>query len=325
MRALTAVVCLSTAFNHALAAEPLRLERTIPLPGVSGRIDHLSLDATGKRLWVAALGNDTVEVIDLETGARARSIEGVKEPQGVALIADQNRVIVASGEDGMLRAFDPDFKVTASVSKLDDADNVRLNPIERRVYVGYGRGAIAVFDGQSLGKLGEFHLTAHPESFQLESQGSRIFVNVPHAGHVAVIDRNKDELVATWPVKEARGNYAMALDEPHHRLFVICRQPARMLVLDTDSGNTVASVDVCGDADDAYFDAAHQRIYVSGGEGCLSVISQPDADHYQLDAIIPTAQGARTSLFVPETNRIYLAVPSRKHQDAEIREYVVQY
>ena len=210
---------------------PLETERTIALPAVSGRIDHLTLDATGSKLWVAALGNNTVEVLDLAGGKPLQSLSGPKEPQGICLIPDLKRIVVASGEDGMVRAYDDDRKVVASVSGLEDADNVRYDPSEKRLYVGYGKGALGVLDRDKLTKLKEIPLDGHPESFQLEQHGQRLFVNVPTAQHVAVVDRKTGSVIARWPVKEAQANYPMALDEGHQRLFVVCRKPARLHAL----------------------------------------------------------------------------------------------
>ena len=310
--------------NSVLLQQPsLQLVRTIPLPNVTGRIDHLTLDAKGGRLWLAALENDTVEVIDLEAGKRIRSIDGLKEPQGLCAASASNSVVVASGEDGTLRSYDDAFRLVASESNLDDADNLRFEPAEKRIYVGYGRGAIAVLDSEKLTKLAEIKLDQHPESFQLERTGRRLFVNVPRAGQVAVIDRDQLAVVATWPVTEARSNFPMALDESRHRLFIGCRRPERLLVLDTESGKPVASLVCCGDVDDVFFDADRQRLYLSGGDGSISVIQQIDADHYRALESIPTALGARTSLFVAGTHRLYLAVPRGADHEAQVREYRV--
>jgi len=306
--------------NHE--TDVLRLIQTIPLPGVKGRMDHLTLDATGQRLWLAALENNSVEVIDLGAGKRIQSIDGPKEPQGVCLVL--SRVVVAGGEDGIVRFFDYSMKQAASLKGMDDADNVRYDPREKRLYVGYGKGALGVIDAQKSTKLSDIPLDGHPESFQLEQHGRRIFVNVPTAGEIAVIDRTKGAVIAKWPVKDAKANFPMALDETNRRLFIGCRQPARMLVLDTQSGKTVAKLDCCGDVDDLFYDAAHNRVYLCGGEGCISVFEQIDADHYKPIAKVATAPGARTCLFVAETNRLYLAVPHRGGQEAQVRVYQVQ-
>lgn len=315
---------LDTSNVKSVDVPALVLVRTIPLAGVQGRMDHMAVDAGGKRLWLAALGNNTVEIIDLEAGRTIHSIGAIQEPQGVCLVPELNRIVVASGEDGMCRLFDGSLQVAASVGSLDDADNVRYDPQERRVYLGYGQGALAVIDPDQAVRLGDIKLAGHPESFQMEHKGRRIFVNVPAAEHVAVLDRDQRAVVATWSLPEVRANYPMALDEAQQRLFVACRKPARMVVFDTQTGQVVANLECCGDADDVFHDAPRRRVYVSGGAGCISVYVQADADHYQAAGTIATVAGARTALFVPQTSRLYLAVPQGTDHEAEVREYRVQ-
>lgn len=317
----------ATSFDNVVAAPAatndgaalLNRVRVIPLPGIEGRMDHMTLDATGQRLFLAALGNNTVEVVDLREGVRTRQLHGTKEPQGVVLIKESNRLVVASGEDGKCRFYDASPSVIGTVDGLDDADNVRYEREHKHIYVGYGKGALAVIDADGMKKIADIPLAGHPESFQLEAKGTRIFVNVPTARYIAVIDREKRAVVATWAITEVEQNYPMALDEANHRLFVGCRKPAKMLVLDTQTGRTITAYDCCGDADDVFYDAGARRIYVSGGEGCISVFQQESADTYREAGRVPTAPGARTSLFVPETRTLYLAVPHRGEQQAEIR------
>ncbi len=297
----------------------IQLHRSIALPGVEGRMDHMTLDVTGQRLFLAALANNTVEVVDLREGVRTSQLTGMKEPQGVSLIPDSNRLVVASGEDGKCRFYDSSLAVVGMVDDLEDADNVRYDREHKHIYVGYGKGGLAVIDTDGMKKIADIPLAGHPESFQLEAKGTRIFVNVPTARHIAVIDREKRAVGATWAITEAEQNYPMALDEANHRLYIGCRKPAKMLVVDTQSGNTISSFDCCGDADDVFYDSAARQIYVSGGDGCINVIQQESADTYREAGRVPTAPGARTSLFVPETRTLYLAVPHRGEQQAEIR------
>jgi len=302
----------------------LRLVGTISLPGVVGRIDHMAVDAQGKRLFVAALGNNTVEIIDLEHGKQIGRISALNKPQGVCTLPDPFHVVVASGDDGKCRMYDASQKVIGTIDSLDDADNVRYDAQAKKVYVGYGDGALAVIDADKFTVVASIKLEGHPESFQLKAKGKRIFVNVPPAGHVAVIDRDQHRVIATWPIKEAKANFPMALDEANHRLFVGCRMPAKLIVMDTDSGKTTASLDCCGDADDIFYDAANKRIYVTGGEGCVSVFDQKDANTYSLVEKLWTAPGARTSFFVPTLHRLFVAVPKRDQQQAELRVYESQ-
>jgi len=305
----------------AETTDALKPARAVPLEGVEGRIDHLAYDAGNDRLYVAALGNNTVEVIDAKAGKRVARIEGPKKPQGVAVLPETGRVVVASGDDGKCRFYDDAQKLLGTVDGLDDADNVRYDPAAKLVYVGYGDGALAVIDPQKMAKVADIRLDGHPESFQLEANGNRIFVNVPTAKHVAVVDRAKRAVVAKWPVEVAGNNFPMSLDEADHRLFVACRSPAKLLVLDAGDGRVVQTLDCAGDADDVFYDAANRRVYVSGGEGVVSVIRQTDADHYRPLGRTTTAAGARTALFVPAKHTLYVAVPHRGGQAAELRPF----
>jgi outer membrane protein assembly factor BamB len=304
---------------------PLRLVQTIPLPNVEGRIDHMAADLKGQRLFIAALGNNTVEVLDLRAGKLIRSITGLHEPQGVGFISEFNKLFVANGKSGACDVFDgSSLKRIKSIKLSDDADNIRYDPAARRVYVGYGSGGVGIIDAATGDQLGAIKLEGHPESFQLEKSGPRIFVNIPTAQQIAVVDREKRAVIAVWPTGDATANYPMALDETHHRLFVGFRKPAKFVVFNTDSGKVAANMDSAGDADDVFYDNSHQRIYISGGEGFLSIFQQDDADHYRAMTKIPTAMGARTALFVPELSRFYLAVPHRGTQRAEVRVYEAQ-
>jgi YVTN family beta-propeller protein len=278
----------------------------------------MAFDPATARLFVAALGNNTVEVIDTKAAKPTTRITGPKEPQGLAFLPDSGHLVVASGQDGKVRFYGPDPKPLATLDGLDDADNVRYDADAKLVYVGYGEGALAVIDPAKPAKVADIKLPGHPESFQLERTGRRLFVNVPSAHHVAVVDRDKRSVIATWPIRDASSNFPMALDEHHHRLFIACRQPAKLLVLDTETGKVVASTDCPGDADDLFYDRDRSRLYVTGGEGAVGVIEQSDADHYRPLARIPTAPGARTSFFAAATHTLFVAVPHRGKQQAEL-------
>lgn len=297
-----------------------RLEKEIPLPSVQGRIDHFSIDSSGQRLFVSALGNHTVEVIDLKRGERTSSITNLKEPQGVVYDPDAKRLFVASDGDGTVRSYDGVSLAPLNTANLgDDADNVRYDSQARRVIVGYGDGGLATFD-TNLQKLSDVKLPVHPESFQLELQGARIFVNLPNDSSIGVIDRNTNK-VSMWHITAAHANFPMALDENNKRLFVGCRNPARLLVLDTSSGKLIAELPAAGDTDDLFYDAARKKIYLIGGEGYLDVFKQKDANQYEFASRIKTSEGARTGLFAPALNRIFIAAPRRGSNVAKILVY----
>jgi DNA-binding beta-propeller fold protein YncE len=319
MRIFIGCVLLGISTLSAVrGAEPLASVGRLELAGVEGRFDHFAFDAATNRLFVAALGNDTIEVVDVRGARRVTSVRGVDEPQGLAWVPP-GRLIIANGGNGdvQLREGD-DLRVGKTVATAGDADNVRYDASARRAYVGVASGALLAIDPATGAKLGEVRLPGHPESFQLERNGARIFVNIPHARQIAVVDRRGMTIAATWRVTAAQANYPMALDEDDRRLFVICRSPARVLVYDTTSGKMTASFAAVGDADDAFFDAGRKRLYVIGGQGFVDVFQRQDADHYASIAHVPTAPGARTGLFVPDSQRLFVAVPHRGQQGAAI-------
>jgi DNA-binding beta-propeller fold protein YncE len=294
--------------------------QTIALPGVEGRIDHLAFDASSGWLYVAALGNDTVEVIDTKAGRSLKSLHGFREPQGVAILPEAHRIAVAEGEAGSVRFIDETGRVQEQAVRIGrDPDNLRYDERAMRLYVGYGEGALAAIDATSGSMSGEVKLGGHPESFQLERSRPRIFVNVPGAARIAVVDRTAMKVLAVWPVTGAGGNFPMALDEQNHQVLIGCRQPARILLYDTTSGKQTGSFDTVGDADDLFYDSARRRLYVTGGEGFVDVFQRGPDGGFNRTARIATAKGARTSLFVPEQNTLYVAVPHRGGQKAEIR------
>ncbi len=298
--------------------------QTIALPDVRGRIDHLDIDLDGGRLFVAALGNNTVEVVDLRAERRSARIKDVREPQGVAYVPAAKRLFVASRGSGRLDVFAGDtLAPVGRIDALEDADNIRNDPMSGRLYVGYGR-ALAVLEAATARKVDNIKLAGHPESFQLESTGSRMFVNVPSAQQIAVIDLKQGKVVATWNLGEVRANFPMALDEVKHRLFVATRQPAAFLVYDTETGKRVANVPIGGDADDLFFNGERKQIYAMCGEGVITVVQQQDADRYVAVGQIRTAPGARTGLFVPGQRTLYVAVPVQQSVPAEIRVYSVK-
>jgi DNA-binding beta-propeller fold protein YncE len=315
--------------GSVLAQQPLVLTGAIPLPNVQGRIDHFGLDPKG-RLFVSALGNNTEEVIDISAGRVAHSISGIPRPQGVAYSAEFNKLFVGSDE-GKLYIYDgTSLNLITSIDFGDDVDNLRYDGTSKRVYVGYGgaeSGAIGIVDAATNKRLTEeFKVGAHPESFQLETSGPNIYVNVPDLKQIAVINRST-RAIARWPLT-LESNFPMALDESDRRLFVVTRAPARLVVLDTTSGHTVAVLPCVQNSDDAYYDPARKRIYVSGGEGFVSVFQQKDADHYELLAKVPTAVGARTAGYFGKGKKgfdlFYLAVPARADHGAEVLIYTLQ-
>ena len=320
-----ALCCVGVAEIAAQSATPLKLAQTIALGGVEGRIDHFAFDAAGERLFVCALGNNTVEVVDLRKAERIHSIAGLGAPQGIAYIPELDRLFIANDKGGICKIYDAkSYQTLGEIDFKDDADNVRYDDSSKRLYVGFGSGGIGVISAPESKTVGSIKLSAHPEAFELEKRGKRIFVNVPNARHVAVIDRDKGEVINTWKTDLAFGNFPMALDETNHRLFVGCRLPSKLVVLDTESGKVIAKIDISGDSDDLFYDSKRHRIYAICGAGKIDIIEQADANSYKVSAKIDTADGARTGLFVPERDTLFVAVPHHGSQKAEIRAYQIE-
>jgi DNA-binding beta-propeller fold protein YncE len=326
---LALAIVIAVVGDHLAAAEPggagLELKQTISLSGVEGRVDHLALDAAGDRLFVCALGNNTAEILDLRKGQRIHSIAGLGSPQGIAYIPELDRLFIANDKGGICKIYDAkSYQNVGEIDFKDDADNVRYDDSSKRVYVGFGSGGIGIINAVDGKQVGSIKLAAHPEAFELERQSHRIFVNVPNARHVAAVDRDKGEVIATWRTDLAFGNFPIALDEANHRLFVGCRIPSRLIVLNTESGDVVAKLGISGDSDDVFYDSKRHRLYAICGAGKIDIIEQTDANNYKAVAKIDTADGARTGLFVPERDSLFVAVPHRGSQSAEIRCYQVK-
>ena len=292
----------------------------VELPKVQGRIDHMAADEAGTHLFVAALGNDTVEVLDVAGNRHEKSVAGFGEPQGLVHLPQSGRLIVANGSANRVDILDAgsSLSIVKRIEQLDDADNLRYDAAAGKVVVGYGKGALRFMDADSGASAGEIRLAGHPESFQLETTGSRIFVNLPKSQKIAVIDRSTRAILATWTTGGPQSNYPMALDEAEHRILIGTRKPGRLVVLDMATGKIVANVPCAGDMDDLYFDTGRKRIYVPGGEGFISVFEQKDPNHYVEIARIPSSIGARTGYWYEKRDRLYLAVPGRSGQAAEI-------
>jgi hypothetical protein len=291
----------------ARASSPLTLEATIPLHDVRGRIDHMAIDLPRKRLMVAELGNDTVDVIDLGTGALVHRISGLREPQGVGYAGRADTIVIANAGDGSVRLVDArDFSLAGRVELGDDADNVRIDSRNGLAVVGYGSGGLALIDPGSRAKVADIRLPAHPEGFQIDPSNGRTYVNMPDAHQIAVVDLDARRVVTTWPTRNAVANFPMAFDPSQSLIANIFRSPPMLQLLDPVTGDERKRIATCGDADDVFFDALRARIYISCGAGEVAVLEHKGADWAALGTI-QTASGARTSLFVPELDRLLVA------------------
>jgi YVTN family beta-propeller protein len=319
LRIVAALLGVAVSSGSAFAApSPLTELQVIPLAGVERRIDHFAVDPAGNRLFVGALGNGTLEVLDVAAGKRITSIPGLKEPQGVAYVPSSHRIVVAMRGGGIEAFDDRNYQLVTTVSGMNDADNLRFDAATSQLYVGYGEGALGVIDPASMTRIADIPLPGHPESFRLEETGPRIFVNVPPTREILVVDRRRRAIVAHIALGNLLNNYPMSLDESGHRLFVGVRQPARLVVFDTVSNKQIAAVPCVGDTDDLFYDAWRDRVYVIGGEGFVDTFDANPSGQYARIGRLATRPGARTGLWSPELDRLFVASPLRGGHQAEI-------
>jgi hypothetical protein len=330
MRKLYAI-CLTTFAAFAIQARsqeaaPLRLVQTIPLPGVRGRMDHLGVDLKGKRLFAAALENNTLEVIDLKAGKRVFSIPGQSKPQGVFYSSDFKKLFVDNGDDGTCKIYTGDtFKLLDNLPLGTDADHVGYDPATKYLYAGYGdvnSGALGIIDTRAAKHIGDIKVDGRPGGIKIEKSGPRIFLRFAGSARIEVVDRKKRQTIGTWPVTATKASNSLALDEADHRLFDGTNNPSLLLVFDTESGKQIAQLEGIEGTDDTWYDAAHKRIYISGGRGTqfgfAYVYQQKDPDNYELIAKVPTRAGSGTSIWVPEFNRYFVSAPGHDAEDAAI-------
>ena len=306
----------ATAMAQAASA-PLVLERKIPVGEVRGRIDHLGIDEKRQRLLIAELGNNSLGVVDLASGRVLRTLAGFSEPQGVAYVPSADSVYVANGGDGSVRVLGgADLAPLGRIALGEDADDVRVDMLRHRVLVGYGRGALAVIDPATRTRVADIRLAGHPEGFQIDDTGTRIFVNVPTARAIEVVDL-ATRASRSLPTRGAGANFPMAIDRDAHRVLVVFRRPPVLMALSSRDEHVLARIATCQDADDVFVDAKRHRIYVSCGEGVVDVLEQGRAGYRRL-ARVPTRPGARTSLFSPERDQLFVAVRARGNTPAAI-------
>jgi len=323
------IECTRIANAQEVGRQSLRLVQTISMPNVKGRIDHMEVDLESKRLFIAAVENGSMEVVDLGAGKWTRSVPGFKTPTEMSYVPELNKVFVASRDDGMVRVFRGDSLDLIDSVKLElGVNRIVYDPARKYLYVGYGAklagfdyGRVGIIDARSNKLLGDMVVEAHPSQILLDNAAHRIVVAVWELGRIDVFDARDRQVVLTWTTGGQSGD--MALDQTHHRLFVATRNaPQMMIVYDSESGQEVARLPADGRMNGVYYDGWHKRIYVTCGRdlpaGFIFVYEQKDADHYEFIGKVPTGPGAGTSFWVPQLNRFYVAVPAAEKQEAAV-------
>lgn len=311
----------------AQAAGPsLELIQTIALKGKAGKLDHLAMDAKRERLFLANSVNGTLDIVDLKAGKLLKQLPGQTGIQGIAYASDLDRVFVGLGGGGLCNVFGGDnYQPFKTIKFSGDADNVRYDPATHLTFVAHDEKALGVIDAKTYTVGADLKLPGTAEGFQIETGRPRLYLNIPSPSQVLVIDTVKKEVVTSYPVKMASGAHPLVLDEANKRIFIGCRTEPMVVVMDSETGKEITSVAIPKDIDDLHYDAKRKKLYASCGEGFIAVIRQESADKYELENKIATVKQAKTSLFAPESNRLYLAVPRQQGQDGpEIRVYKVK-
>lgn len=317
-----ALGCFSSCQAQESGKQLLMLQKEITLPNIKGRIDHIDINLKDQVAYIAALGNNTLEVVDLKNGKVTGSIAGLDEPQGVAYIPKHQEILVANGGTGECGFYNAlTLKKTGSIKLADDADDVRYDTETDNIYVGYGSGGIAILDAASHKQVGDIKLPAHPESFQLDTKTNKLWVNLPGSGMIGVYDLKQLKLVAKWSKLFPRANFPMAYDEAQHRIIVGYRVPAKLIIYDSETGKELFSAPMVGDVDDLYWDAKSKSVYISGGGGAVDIFKQTGETIYQQTAHIKTRNGTRTSLLVPELGFLLIAARENGDQKAALLVY----
>ncbi len=314
--------CVSNARKEDMEKDILTIRAQIPLPNVKGRIDHIAYDAVNHLAFIAALSNNTVEIVDLNAKKVVHTITGLHEPQGIVYIPSLQRLVVANGGDGSCIFFDAKtYAAISSVNLEDDADNIRYDTSSGLLYVGYGNGAIAVIDANTMTQKASVKLDGHPESFQLDKKQNRVYINVPDENEIEVADLVTNTVVAKWKNTVASSNFPMALDEENSRLFVGCRSPATLRIINTQTGKDIGSVNYSGDTDDVFYNAADSLVFLSAGKGFIDVFKIESKGGSIAVNHIETSSGARTSLLLAAEKKLLLAVPAHAGNGAALWVY----
>jgi outer membrane protein assembly factor BamB len=332
--ALIAAVCHLSARSGAAQTAPLTLKGSVDLPGYSGDFDHFAVDQARGRLLLAAEDHGTVEVFDLNSGKHLQTIKGFEAPHSILVRPGAPTILVTDSGKGMSKLLDAStYEVKGVVELLPGADSIGYDPAENVVYIVTGgkdvdmkTSELAAVDPDTGKKKRAVTLQDnHVEAMALESKGDRLFINLTQTNKIAVIDRKTMKVTAMWPVPTAEQNAMVALDEGHHRLYVGCRKPGTVVVMNSDTGAVINSATSPLRSDQILYDQAAGRLYSPGGEGYIGVYDTSDPDSLKTIAKVPSATGAKTGILVPERNELILAVsPGETKTMAKVLTFAVQ-
>ena len=322
------VVCFLSAAGSRAPAQSMQISKSIVLPGVNGKLDHLAIDLAGGRLFIAATGNHSVEVIDLKVDKVLQSITGLGKPHGLAWVPDTDSLYVADGSLAELRVYRGSPLTLAGTIKLsDDADDMVYDQAHHLLFAGHGGSSaanpakIAVVDTEPFALVGNLDVATHPEALEIDRDGQRIFANIADSNEVAVIGTATRSIASHWKLTKAADNVPLAFDREHQLLYVACRTPGMLIAIDVATGREIASQKAAGKADDLFYDAALRRVYVISGAGEVDIYQVDGARMLRPIEVLNTVPGAKTALFVPEQRFLYVGVPGTDQHPAEVRVY----
>jgi len=297
----------------------LVLSDKVTLTNVRGRMDHIAYDAEDQLAFIAALGNNTIEVVNIRTGKVIHTITDLHEPQGIVYLSSLKRLVVANGGNGQCIFYETQtYNQLAIVNLQDDADNMRFDSASNMLYAGYGNGGIAIIDVVSMKKVGAIALDGHPESFRISRKQNRIYINVPDEDETAVGDLSNNTIITKWKNTKASSNFPMALCEENNLLFIGCRHPAMLEMLNAQTGEVMYTIKCSGDADDIFYYAPDSLMFVSAGEGLIDVFRINAKKELVLFDQVKTRKGSRTSLLLSREKKFLLAVPARAGEPAAL-------
>lgn len=331
---LAAAVVLASSIVYGEPNPPLKLIQTITLPGYTGDFDHFAIDRQRGRLLLAAEDHGTIEVFDLQTGKHLRTVKGFDTPHAILVRPDASTVVVTDSGKTMTKILDADtYDNKGSITLVESADSAGYDPKANIFYIVTGgkdvnmkTSEIEAVNPDTGKKLGEVKFNDnHVEAMALEKNGNRLFVNLAETNKLAVVDRETMKEIAEWPVPPCKENAMVAMDEVRKRLYVVCRAPGMVVVMNSDSGAVLSTQPAPLRADEVLFDAAANRLYVPGGEGYIGVYDTTDPDGLKMIAKVPSAPGAKTGILLPDMKKLIVAAsPGDTKAVAKVLTYSIE-
>jgi DNA-binding beta-propeller fold protein YncE len=329
MRSISLVLLCSLGLALVASAQsstPLTLSKTIVLKSVTGKFDHFAFDPATDRLFVAATGNHSVEIVNIRDGEVTERITGLGKPHGLAWI--DGKLFVADGTLAALKIYSGSpLKLIVSLPLSDDADDMVYDPSTKLLYVGHGGsnaavpGRIAVVNAENNMLVANLPTSSHPEALEIDHEGKRIFANIADSSEIVVVDAATRTIAITWKITRAKDNVPMAYDSDDHALLIGCRTPPRVVSLDSISGKEISDLPSAAGADDFFYEPWSHRAYLITGTGTIDAYQVAPDKSLKFLGSVKTGPGAKTGLLMPSIHSLFVAVPADGATSAQIRIY----